>query len=107
MIDLLLKFPDKQTAGLIGEALGCAKKQGEEWIFATTHKVAICPIGEHYRYSGINQDSVLGPIPVMLPDGKFWALARILADIPVPEALTPFIVERNPNDLTQPQHQWA
>lgn len=106
MIDLLLKFPNEETAGKVGEALGCASFDGKEWTFATTHKVAIAPIGEHYRASGMT-DSVLGPIPVMVTDGKFWALARIMVDMPVPEQLAPFIIERNPDDANQPQRQWA
>jgi len=108
MTDLLLKFPNEETAGNVGSALNCASFSEGKWQFATTHKVAIFPIGAHYYPSGIlNTDSILGPYPVMVSDNKFWALARIMVDMDVPEALLPFVVERNPNDAAQPQCRWA
>lgn len=107
MIDLLLKFPDEATAGAIGKGLGCAELVDGVWQFKTTPKVAISPIGPHRRVVGMSTDSVLGPIPILVSDGNFWALARIMAEMPVPEVLTPFLVERDPADALQPQREWA
>ena len=118
MIDLLLCFPDVATAGQVGEQLGCAKKKEvygvdvvdgvDGWVFATNHTVAICPVGPHYFPSGqMADDSGLGPYPVMESDKKFWALARIMVEMPVPEVLASFIVERDADDVMQPQRQWA
>jgi hypothetical protein len=34
-------------------------------------------------------------------------MVRSLEDIALPPEIQPFIVERNPNDPTQPQQRWA
>jgi hypothetical protein len=107
MTDLLLKFPHVDVAGKIGEALGCAQKVDGQWFFGTTHKVAICAIGEHYLPTGKTIVSDLGDTPEMRTDGNFWALVRIADGIATPEQLTPFFVQRNPDDSNQPQRAWA
>ena len=107
MTDLLLKFPSEDTAGKVGEALGCAALINGKWEFATTHKVAICPIGEHFIPTGKMIASGMGEHPEYAGDGNFWALARIMVDMTVPEVLLVFLVERNADDATQSQHRWA
>jgi hypothetical protein len=107
MTDLLLKFPHVDTAGKIGEALGCAEKVDGQWVFGTTHKVSICAIGEHYLPTGKTIKSDLGDNPEMQSDGNFWALVRIADGIETPEQLTPFLVTKDPSNITQPQHAWA
>ena len=107
MTDLLLKFPSENAAGKVGEDLGCAVLIAGKWEFATTHKVAICPIGEHFIPTGKMITSEMGEHPEYAGDGNFWALARIMIDMETPEAISPFIVHRDPNNAAQPQHGWA
>jgi hypothetical protein len=100
MTDLLLKFPDIETAGSIGAELDGASYSDGEWTFATTHSFAIHAIGEHYISTGESTEE-------MQPDGNFWAIVRMVDGIETPEQLAPYIVTRDENDITQPQHRWA
>jgi hypothetical protein len=100
MTDLLLKFPDIETAGSIGAELDCASCSDGEWTFATTHSFAIHAIGEHYISTGDSTEEVH-------PDGNFWAIVRMVDGIRTPDQLSPYIVERDESDMSQPQINWA
>jgi len=95
MIDLLLCFPSQNAAAQIGMALGYTLPDGNGGWNTTeaTLTLAVCVIGEH---------SVGG-----VPDGKWWVMVRSLVDIPVPDAITPYIVQRDPNNPAIPNQVWA
>lgn len=104
MIDLLLKFDSQEQAAQIGHQLGYSTlatfvvddesdpEYGQtvtRWqTTAATLNLAICVIGQH---QGAN----------------WWVMVRSLVDIDIPPEIQPFIVERDPDDSTQPQQRWA
>lgn len=111
MIDLLLLFDSRTQAAQIGMALGYTTQDPETGDYQTTQAtldLAVCIIGEHYAPNG---ETITGPngepVPVLAGDGKYWVMVRSLVDMQIPDAIQPFIVQRNPADPTQPQQQWA
>lgn len=97
MLDLLLKFPDKQTAIQLGAALGFTKQdeQGEWNTTTATNELAILVIGEHHYPTGATVEGPFGPQPVMQGDGLWWVMLRALVPMPVPPEADPFIVWRS------------
>lgn len=110
MIDLLLCFPDYTTAAQVGVALGFTA-QNPDGTFRTTQAtetLAICVIGEHYFPNGqttTNDDGLT--VPVFVGDGKWWVMVRSLVEMPVPEAIQPYIVTLDPQDPLIPNQRWA
>ena len=111
MLDVLLKFPDRQTAALVGEQLGYTTRDPETGEFHTTQAtltLAICVIGVHYYPDGTTTEGPNGEqIPNLVADNQYWVMVRSLVDMPIPAEIEPFIVERNLDDSTQPQQRWA
>lgn len=111
MIDLLLKFQSQEQAALIGEQLGYTTRDPETGEFHTTQAtltLAICVIGVHYYPDGTTTEGPNGEqIPNLVADNQYWVMVRSLEDIALPPEIQPFIVERNPDDPTQPQNRWA
>ena len=111
MIDLLLKFQSQEQAGLVGEQLGYTTRDPETGEFHTTQAtltLAICEIGVHYYPDGTTTKGPNGEqVPNLVADNQYWVMVRSLEDIALPPEIQPFIVERNPNDPTQPQQRWA
>jgi hypothetical protein len=111
VIDLLLKFDSQEQAGLIGEQLGYTTRDPETGEFHTTQAtltLAICVIGVHYYPDGTTTEGPNGEqIPNLKADNQYWVMVRSLVDMEIPPEVQPFIVERNPDDPTQPQNRWA
>ena len=111
MIDLLLKFDSQQQAGLIGEQLGYTTRDPETGEFNTTQAtltLAICVIGMHYYPDGTTTTGPNGEqVPNLVADNQYWVMVRSLVDMAIPPEIQPFIIERNPEDPTQPQQRWA
>jgi len=111
VIDLLLKFDSQEQAGLIGEQLGYTTRDPETGEFHTTQAtltLAICVIGVHYYPDGTTTEGPNGEqVPNLKADNQYWVLVRSLVDMDLPPEILPFIVERNPDDPTQPQQRWA
>ena len=111
MIDLLLKFDSQEQAGLIGEQLGYTTRDPETGAWNTTQAtltLAICVIGVHYYPDGTTTEGPNGEqVPNLVADNQYWVMVRSLVDIDIPPEIQPFIVERNPDDPTQPQRRWA
>lgn len=108
MQDLLLKFDSQEQAGLIGEQLGYTTRDPETGEFHTTQAtltLAICIIGVHYYPDPVEVDAEGNP--VLKADNQYWVMVRSLVDMDLPPEILPFIVERNPDDPTQPQQTWA
>lgn len=108
MIDLLLKFNSQEQAGLIGEQLGYTTRDPETGEWNTTQAtltLAICVIGVHYYPDPVEVDEEGNP--VLKADNQYWVMVRSLVDIEIPPEIQPFIVERDPDDPTQPQQRWA
>ena len=97
MIDLLLKFPSQNSAAQVGQALGYTVSDGSGGWRTTeaTLNLAVYVIGAHYNHE------------LSAYDSNWWVMVRSLADIPVPQAITPYIVERDPNNAAIPGHRWA
>jgi len=108
MLDVLLKFPDRQTAALVGEQLGYTTIDPETGEISTTQAtltLAICVIGSH-SYPDPNDLDEEGN-PKLKADNQYWVMVRSLVDMEIPPEVQPFVVERNPDDPTQPQQRWA
>ena len=108
MLDVLLKFPDRQTAAVVGEQLGYTTIDPETGAWNTTQAtltLAICVIGVHYYPDPVEVDAEGNP--VLKADNQYWVLVRSLVDIDIPPEIQPFIVERNPDDPTIPNQSWA
>ena len=108
MIDLLLKFDSQEQAGLIGEQLGYTTRDPETGAWNTTQAtltLAICVIGVHYYPDPTDLDEEGNP--KLKADNQYWVMVRSLVDMEIPPEVQPFIVERNPDDPTQPQQRWA
>lgn len=95
MIDLLLCFPSQAAAAQIGQALGYTVPDGAGGWNTTeaTLTLAVCVIGEHYQGE--------------TGDGKWWVMVRSLVNIPVPEAIIPYIVQPDPSNPAIPNRVWA
>lgn len=110
MQDLLLKFDSQEQAGLIGEQLGYTTRDPETGAWNTTQAtltLAICVIGVHYYPDGTTEGPNGEQIPNLKADNQYWVMVRSLVDMDLPPEILPFIVERNPDDPTQPQQRWA
>lgn len=111
MLDVLLKFPDRQTAALVGEQLGYTTIDPETGEINTTQAtltLAICVIGVHYYPDGTTTEGPNGEqIPNLKADNQYWVMVRSLVDMDLPPEILPFIVERNPDDPTIPNQTWA
>jgi hypothetical protein len=111
MLDVLLKFPDRQTAALVGEQLGYTTIDPETGEISTTQAtltLAICVIGSHSYPDGTFTEGPNGEqIPNLMADNQYWVMVRSLVDMELPPEIMPFVVERNPDDPTQPQQRWA
>ena len=111
MQDILLKFDSQEQAGLIGEQLGYTTRDPETGAWNTTQAtltLAICVIGVHYYPDGTTTEGPNGEqVPNLVADNQYWVMVRSLVDIDIPPEIQPFIVERNPDDPTQPQRRWA
>ena len=111
MIDLLLRFSSREQAAQIGMALGYTTQDPETGEWQTTQAtldLAVCIIGEHFMPTGEATEGPNGePVPVLAGDGNYWVMVRSLVDMEIPEAIQPFIVQRDPADPTQPQQRWA
>ena len=111
MIDLLLKFDSQEQAGLIGEQLGYTTRDPETGAWNTTQAtltLAICVIGVHYYPDGTTTEGPNGEqVPNLKADNQYWVMVRSLVDMEIPPEVQPFVVERNPDDPTQPQQRWA
>ena len=111
MIDLLLKFDSQEQAGLIGEQLGYTTRDPETGAWNTTQAtltLAICVIGVHYYPDGTTTEGPNGEqVPNLKADNQYWVMVRSLVDMEIPPEVQPFIVDRNPDDPTQPQQRWA
>ena len=108
MLDVLLKFPDRQTAALVGEQLGYTTIDPETGEISTTQAtltLAICVIGVHYYPDPTDLDEEGNP--KLKADNQYWVMVRSLVDMDLPPEILPFVVERNPDDPTQPQNRWA
>ena len=108
MLDVLLKFPDRQTAALVGEQLGYTTIDPETGEISTTQAtltLAICVIGVHYYPDPTDLDEEGNP--KLKADNQYWVMVRSLVDMDLPPEILPFVVERNPDDPTQPQQRWA
>jgi len=111
MLDVLLKFPDRQTAAVVGEQLGYTTIDPETGEISTTQAtltLAICVIGVHYYPDGTTTEGPNGEqIPNLKADNQYWVMVRSLVDIDIPPEILPFIVEPNPEDPTIPNQRWA
>lgn len=108
MLDLLLKFDSQEQAGLIGEQLGYTTRDPETGEWNTTQAtltLAICVIGVHYYPDPVEMDEEGNP--VLKADNQYWVMVRSLVDIDIPPEITPFIVERDPNNPQIPSQTWA
>jgi hypothetical protein len=109
MIDLLLCFPDYSTAAQVGVALGFTAQNGDGTYRTTqaTETLGICVIGEHFYQTG-NTITIDGrTVPEFAGDGKWWVMVRGLVELPVPEAIQPYVVTPNPADPLIPNVRWA
>ncbi len=90
MIDLLLCFPSQTAAAQVGQALGFTMPDGNGGWNTTeaTLTLAVSVIGEHNG------------------DGKWWVLVRSLVEMPIPDAITPYIVTPDPNNPAIPKRDW-
>lgn len=111
MIDLLMRFPSREVAAQIGEQLGYTTIDPETGEISTTQAtltLAICVIGVHYYPDGTTTEGPNGEqIHNLVSDNQYWVMVRSLVDMELPPEILPFIVERNPDDPTQPQQRWA
>ena len=111
MIDLLMRFPSREVAAQVGEHLGYTTIDPETGEISTTQAtltLAICVIGVHYYPDGTFTEGPNGEqIPNLKADNQYWVMVRSLVDMDLPPEILPFIVERNPDDPTQPQQRWA
>jgi hypothetical protein len=91
MIDLLLCFPSQNAAALIGQGMGYTVSDGQGgWVTTeATLTLAVCVIGEHNG------------------DGKWWVMVRSLVEMPVPQAILPYVVTPDPDDPLKPNWAWA
>ena len=108
MIDILLKFDSQEQAGLIGEQLGYTTRDPETGAWNTTQAtltLAICVIGSHSYPDPADLDEEGNP--KLKADNQYWVMVRSLVDMEIPPEVQPFVVERNPEDPTQPQNRWA
>lgn len=108
MLDILLKFPDRQTAALVGEQLGYTTIDTETGEISTTQAtltLAICVIGSHSYPDPTDLDEEGNP--KLKADNQYWVMVRSLVDMEIPPEVQPFVVERNPDDPTIPNQQWA
>lgn len=110
MIDVLLKFPNYQTATQIGMALGYTS-QNQDGTFETTeatNTLAICVIGEHFYPNGQTITSELGSqVSVLVGDGAWWVMVRSLVEMEIPAQIQPFIIQPNQDDPLIPNRHWA
>lgn len=112
MIDLLLKFPSRDVAVQVGQALGVTSPseevQGTFETIQADHELAVCIIGEHFVPTGnVLTDPEGGEYPEMVGDGAWWVMIRSIPDQPVPPELQPYAVTPNPADPTIPNRRWA
>lgn len=92
MTDLLLKFPDRETAIQVGIALGLTSPSTEEdGEYQTIHgnsELAVHVIGPH-------------------EEANWWVMVRVMVDMVFPEAIIPFIAwQGGERDPSMPQDQW-
>lgn len=85
MIDLLLKFPSRETAIEVGQSLGFTD-ENEETLMAN-HNIAVHVIGPH---NGTD----------------WWVMVRILIETEIPSIVNEYIVERDLNNPNQPNCVW-
>lgn len=97
MIDLLLRFPSRDAAAQVGQALGYTVPDGQGGWNTTeaTLTLAVCVIGEHYTGTP------------SVGDGKWWVMVRSLVDMAIPAPILPYIVARDPNNAAIPGNVWA
>lgn len=111
MIDLLLRFPDRDTAVAVGRQLGVTSPAEEDGGFHTIqadHDLAVRVIGEHMVPTGtLLTDSAGGEYPELVGDGCWWVMIRSLPDQPVPAELQPYVVTRDDSDPAIPNDRWA
>lgn len=102
--DVLLQFPDEQTAISVGISMGATAPDGSETVpmlNTPLGELNFYIIGIHYFEEGNEEHT-----DWIAADG-WWVMIRATENYPVPESILGFIVEPNPADPTIPNFVWA
>lgn len=102
MKDLLIRFPDRESAIAFGASIGCTDPDSEE----TAPYVA--PLNLHvigiHSYADPEDDS---EDPAILTAPGWWVMVRGPEDYPIPSEIAALVVEPDPLNPAIPNRRWA
>jgi hypothetical protein len=101
MIDLLIRFPDRQAAIDFGVAWGATDPATEETTTLIPPGINIHVIGVHNYAESEEEDA-----PFIEADG-WWVMIRADDGIETPAELIPLIVSPEPQNPAIPKRVWA